>query len=544
MTSPRYDYVIVGAGSAGCTLAARLTEDAGVRVLLLEAGGWDSDPWIHIPLGWGKVFGERRHDWMYFTENEPTLDGRSIECARGKVIGGSSSVNAMAYVRGNRADYDRWAASGLPQWSYAQVLPYFRRQESWAGPQTAYRGDSGPLATQFSTYEDPLVDAYLQAAEDAGHPSTDDYNGAQQEGFGRLQQTIMRGLRCSAAKAYLRPALSRANLKVVTGAHTTAVTIDRGRAVAVEYVVAGQKLRAEPEREVLLCAGVINTPQLLMLSGIGDPAALRRHGIDVVAPLAEVGRNLKDHVSVAVEYVRASPGPFQQAMRLDRISGSLANALMFGRGFATDLPGGLTAFLKTSADVTIPDMQLIFRAGPLKAWPYLSPFRSGFPDGFAGRAVLLRPESSGTVALASANPFDAPRITQNAYATDKDRRALRNGLRLLHRLGREKAMRRFVAEEVGPDYGAASDHELDAYIRATAQTAHHPMGTCRMGPADDDGAVVDEELRVRGIEGLRVVDASVMPDQIGGNINGPVIMIAELAADLIRKRPLLPLADV
>jgi choline dehydrogenase/4-pyridoxate dehydrogenase len=539
-----FDYVVVGAGSAGCAIASRLTEDAGVRVLVLEAGGWDRDPWIRIPLGWGRILAERRHDWGYFAEPEPSMNGRRVECARGKVIGGSSSINAMAYARGHRADYDRWAASGLTEWSYAHALPYFRRQESWEGGASRYRGGDGPLATRMSRYADPLVDAYIEAGVAAGHPFSDDYNGAQQEGFSRMQSTIRKGLRCSAADAYLRPALERNNLRVEIRALAARVVFDGDRAVGVEYEQDGRRAVARAGREVILAGGVINTPQLLMLSGVGDPDELAAHGLTARVPLRGVGRNLQDHVMAAVPYRRKEPGPFQRNMRLDRVAAALGKAYLLGTGFATDLPSGLMGFVKALPDARVPDVQILFHAGPRDARPYLPPFRPAFADGFAAVAAVLRPESRGHVKLASADPATPARIHQNFLAADRDWRTLRAGLRLVREIAKQRPLAPYVGAELAPGPGKDTDADLDAHIRATAITVHHPLGTCKMGLAADPLAVVDPELRVCGTTGLRVVDASVMPDLVGGNINAAVIMIAEKAADLIRGRAPLPPSDV
>jgi 4-pyridoxate dehydrogenase len=534
-----YDYIVVGAGSAGCVLANRLTED-GSSVLLLEAGSWDRDPLIHLPLGIGKIFPERLHDWGYFMEPDPGLDGRSIECARGKVVGGSSSVNVMAYVRGHRADYDRWAANGLSGWSYDDVLPYFRRSEHWEGGADAYRGGSGPLRTQRTRYQDPILDAFIAAGREAGFEVTQDYNAAIPEGFGLLQSTIHRGRRASAASAYLRPALRRPGLSVSVGSFVIGIDIDHHKAVGVRFCRNGDVLAAQARREIILSAGVIDTPKILMLSGIGDPHELERHGISVRVASPSVGRNLRDHLSVLVQHRRRDPSPFQRSMRYDRLAFSMARAWLTGGGFAADVPIGVTAFLKTEPNYTLADVQLLFLAAPFPARPYLPPFSSPVPDAFGCRVALLRPESSGRVSLASSNPMDKPKIVPNFLSTPNDRVALRRGVSLTRHIMAQSAIASHTSVESAPGPLVRDDDDLDAFIRRTAVTVHHPAGTCRMGSLKDMNRVVDAELRVCGIDSLRVVDASVLPDMVGGNINAVIMMIAEKASDLIRGLPPIP----
>jgi choline dehydrogenase-like flavoprotein len=530
-----YDYVVVGAGSAGCVLAYRLTADPTIRVLLLEAGGRDTHPLIHVPIGLGKIWERRLFDWGYDTEPEPRLDGRRIEAMRGKVLGGSSSINVMAYVRGHPGDYDRWAKNGCRGWSYADVLPYFKRCETWERGENAWRGGDGPLSVIDSRNRDPLFDAWLAAAREADWPYTEDYNGKAPEGFGHSQWTIRNGRRCSAAAAFLRPALGRPNLTVETHALATRVLLGGRRATGVEYARAGQLQRVAATREVLLAGGVFNTPQLLMLSGIGEPEHLREVGIAPAVSLPGVGKNLQDHLSVDVHHARLGRGPFHAEMRLDRAALNMTRAYLFGTGPGTVLPSRLHAFLKTRRDLPVPDIQFLFRGAPARAHPWFPGIRPAYQDSFGLRPVMLHPESRGTVRLSSSDPSAPVRIAQNFLATEADVRTIRDGVKLGRDLASREALDGFRGRETSPGRECRTDAEIDAFVRRTAITAHHPCATCAMG--DGENSVLDPALRVRGVEALRVVDASAMPDLVSGNINACVMMIAEKAADLVLGRP-------
>ena len=532
------DYVIIGAGSAGCAVAYRLAE-AGQSVLVVEHGGTDAGPLIQMPAALSYPMNMKTYDWGYTSEPEPHLGGRRLACPRGKVIGGSSSINGMVYVRGHALDYDHWRDQGAVGWGYADVLPYFKRMESWDsgghGGDPAWRGTDGPLHVTRGPRKNPLFEAFVNAGAQAGYSVTGDYNGAQQEGFGPMEQTVHKGRRWSAANAYLRPALKRANCDLVRGLVERVVLKD-GRATGVA-LAGGRVITAR--REVILAASSINSPKILMLSGIGPAAELRAHGIDVVADRAGVGQNLQDHLELYIQMAARQPITLYKHWNLFSKALIGAQWLLTKKGHGASNQFESAAFIRSRAGVAYPDIQYHFL--PIAVRYDGQAAAEG--HGFQAHVGPMRSASRGAVRLASADPNDAPKIQFNYMSTPQDWEDFRTCIKLTREIFAQEAFAPFVKHEIQPGAEVQSDAELDAFIRDHAESAYHPCGTCRMGRADDPTAVVDAQGRVIGVEALRVVDSSIFPRITNGNLNGPSIMTGEKMADHILGRQLAPMND-
>jgi choline dehydrogenase len=534
-----YDYIVVGAGSAGCVLAARLSEDKDVRVLVLEAGGKDDHLYIRMPIGFLRAMLNPQLDWGYRSEPEPNLNGRQLMLPRGRVLGGSSSINGMFYMRGHPRDYDTWRQMGCEGWGYADVLPYFKRMEtSWRG-QGKHHGGSGPLHVVPIDTGKLLHEPLMQAAPRAGYPVSEDIHGELPEGFAKGEVTIdKRGRRASASRAYLHPAMKRPNLKVETGAVTSRVLIENGRAVGVEYSQDGGLHQAYAEREVILAGGAYNSPQLLMLSGIGPADELAAQGIAPVLDLPGVGKNLSEHPNVMLQFAATKPVTFLKELRYDRAALSALQWALFGKGpFATQI-NSCNVVIRTAPELEQPDIQIMCNPVRMDAKLWFPGLTPQLEHHFSVHVVLLHPHSRGEVTLRSASPLDPPRVYLNVLGSPAELATLRRGIREARRIYRTEPQGSLTGEETLPGAQVNTDDALDAYIRQRASVTQHPVGTCKMG--HDPMAVVDPQLRVRGIEGLRVADASIMPTVPGANTNASAIMIGELASDLVRGRRLPP----
>ena len=531
MSAAEADYVIVGAGSAGCALAYRLSE-AGASVLVVEYGGSDAGPLIQMPGALSFPMNMKRYDWGYRSEPEPHLGGRRLACPRGKVIGGSSSINGMVYVRGHAKDFDTWESMGASGWSYADVLPYYKRMETWDpaghGGDASWRGSDGPLHVTRGKRDNPLVQAFVQAGWQAGYQLTDDYNGRQQEGFGPMEHTIHKGARWSAAKAYLRPALQRENCNLIRGLARKIVFSGR-RAVGVELLAGGGLKTVRAKKEVILASSSINSPKLLMLSGIGPAAHLTAHGIQIVADRPGVGQNLQDHLEVYIQMAASQPvSLFKYWNLLGKARVGLQWALTrSGPGASNQFE--TAGFIRSAAGVEYPDLQFHFL--PIAVRYDGQAASEG--HGFQAHIGPMRSPSRGAVTLRSAKPEDSPKITFNYMSTEKDWIDFRRGIRLTREIFAQDAFRPFVKYEIQPDLELQTDAQIDGFIRAHAESAYHPCGTCKMGAVDDPLAVVDPQTNVIGVKGLRVVDSSIFPQITNGNLNGPSIMVGEKASDLI-----------